>query len=56
MKTLIITAMVIGSYGGSLLPLLWGGSTLSVISIFSGALGGFFGIWAGYKLAHQIGL
>ncbi len=56
MKLLIMIFMVIGSSIGSYLPVLWGGNVFSMLSIFLGAAGGFAGIWAGYKLAVQLGL
>jgi hypothetical protein len=56
MKGIIIIAMVAGSYAGSAVPLLWGGSLLSISSLLLGALGGFFGIWAGYKIATRMGI
>ena len=56
MKTLIMTGMIFGSYAGSYLPMFWGGSVLSVSSILFGAVGGFVGIWAGYRLANRLGL
>ena len=56
MKTIIFIGMGIGSYAGSYLPVIWGGSVFSVTSILLGAVGGFAGIWAGYRVAQQIGL
>jgi hypothetical protein len=56
MKTLIMTGMVFGTYAGSYLPMLWGGSVFSMTSILWGGIGGFAGIWMGYKLANRIGL
>jgi hypothetical protein len=56
MKALIIFFMVIGSYAGSCIPLIWGDSLLSMASLFFSAIGGFFGIWIGYKLGQRIGI
>jgi hypothetical protein len=56
MKKIIILFMVIGSYAGSYTPVLWGGSLLSMSSILFGGVGGFVGIWAGYKIANSMGL
>lgn len=56
MKTLIIFGMIFGSYAGSYLPALWGGSVFSMTSIAFSGLGGIVGIWAGYRLAQQIGV
>lgn len=51
-KALIMGGMVIGSSIGSLLPLLWGASALSMSSILLSAVGGIAGIWAGFKLSN----
>lgn len=56
MKTLVIFGMLVGSTVGSYVPMVWGGSLLSVSSILFGAIGGILGIWAGYKLAQMIGV
>lgn len=44
--------MSVGSIVGGYAPLLWGGSTFSLSSILLGALGGFLGIYAGYKISE----
>jgi hypothetical protein len=54
MKSTIMISMVIGSIIGSYIPVLWG-SFFSLSSIFLGAVGGFLGIWIGYKLAIRMG-
>lgn len=56
MKLMVIAGMIVGSYAGAYVPMLWGGSVLSVTSILLGAVGGFFGIYIGYKLAQNWGL
>jgi hypothetical protein len=56
MKALVIIGMLIGSYAGSYVPLLWGGSVLSIVSVLLGGVGGFLGIWIGYKTALRIGV
>jgi len=56
MKTLIMFAMVVGSCTGSYIPVLWGGSLLSMSSLLLGAIGGFAGIWIGYKIAVRMDL
>ena len=48
--------MFLGSFAGSYIPLLWGGSSLSMSSILLGGAGGFFGVWFGYRTAQRIGL
>jgi len=45
--------MFVGLYAGSYVPALWGGSLFSMSSIFLGAVGGFIGIWAGYKIGSR---
>ena len=56
MKLMVITGMIVGSIAGGYLPLLWGGSVLSVASILTGAVGAFAGMYFGYKLAQNWGL
>ncbi len=53
-KKFIMLGMVIGSVAGSYIPLIWGDSAFSMSSLFFGALGGFIGIWAGYKVANWL--
>lgn len=55
-KTFTITGMIVGSLAGGYAPMLWGGSVFSISSIILGAIGGFAGIWIGYKIATRIGL
>ena len=50
-KTIVIIGMVIGSYVGSAVPLLWGESMLSIASLIFGALGGLAGIYVAYKFS-----
>jgi hypothetical protein len=56
MKKVIFSGMIIGSYAGSYLPVIWGGSMLSMTSILLGAVGGIAGIIAGYKIAQRFSL
>lgn len=56
MKLMVIAGMIVGSYAGAYIPMLWGGSVLSVTSILTGAIGGFAGIYIGYKLGQNWGL
>jgi len=53
-KTIIIAGMVIGSYAGSCVPLIWGGSLLSISSIIFGGIGGLAGIFFAYKISQRI--
>lgn len=52
-KTLIWGGMFVGSSLGSLVPYLWNGDFIAV-SLW-GALGGFAGIYVGFKLAKATG-
>jgi len=54
MKTLVIIGMIFGSLLGGYAPVLWGGSIFSMSSILLTAVGGFAGIWAGYKIASKL--
>ena len=51
MKKLTMFGAIIGSCAGSYIPVLWGGSLLSMSSLLLAAIGGFAGIWIGYKIA-----
>jgi uncharacterized membrane protein YeaQ/YmgE (transglycosylase-associated protein family) len=51
-KVMIMIGMVVGSTLGSWLPSLWGASWLSMTSLLLGTVGGFAGIWAGYKISR----
>jgi hypothetical protein len=55
MKTFIWGGMFAGSGIGSMLPLLWGESALSMSSVVLSAVGGALGIWAGYHIAKILG-
>ena len=51
-KQLIWLGMIVGSTAGSFVPLLWGGSALSLSSVFLSAAGGVLGIWFGYRISN----
>jgi hypothetical protein len=51
-KSVVMIAMICGSTLGSCLPLLWGGSCLSLAAVLLGGAGGIAGIWAGYRLSR----
>lgn len=55
MKTLVMTGMIIGSYGGGYLPVLWGDSFFSLTSVLTSTIGGFVGIYVGFKTAQRFG-
>ena len=40
-------------YYWQFLPLIWGGSELSMSGVLLGAVGGILGIWAGLKISQQ---
>ena len=48
---MIWIGLTVGSLVGSFLPVLWGGSELSMSSVIFSAVGGLLGIWAGFKLS-----
>jgi len=56
MKALVMFGMIVGSYAGSFVPLLWGESAFSMTSILFGGIGGFLGIWLGYRAARMLGV
>ncbi len=45
--------MFVGTLIGGYLPVLWGGSAFSFVSILLGALGGIAGIWGAYELVNN---
>jgi hypothetical protein len=53
-KRLIWAGMIVGSSVGSFLPMLWGDSFVSMTSVILTALGGFVGIYLGYKLGQML--
>jgi len=51
-KTMIMIGLVVGSSLGGYIPSLWGDGGLSMASVLFGAIGGFLGIWGGYKVSR----
>jgi hypothetical protein len=51
-KTFIWIGMAVGSTVGSFIPYLWGAGLFSISSIILTALGGFAGIYYGFKLSQ----
>jgi hypothetical protein len=51
-KKLIMLFMFIGSTVGSFVPSLWDAGMFSLWGLVFSALGGFAGIWAGYRLGE----
>ncbi len=57
MKFMIFLGITIfGTIGGWLGAALDGGNWFGAWSILLGAVGSFFGIWVGYKVAQNIGV
>jgi hypothetical protein len=52
LKTATWGGMMIGSFVGGFIPLLWGDSAFSMSAIFFSAIGGIVGIAAGYKFVR----
>ena len=49
-KKLIMFLMFVGSTLGGLIPSIWDASLFSLSSVIFSAIGGFLGIWLGYKI------
>lgn len=53
MKTFIWIGLFVGSTVGGFVPELWGAGAFSAWGILFSGLGGFAGIWGGYRLWHM---
>jgi hypothetical protein len=53
-KKFVWIGLFVGSTIGNLLPLLWGGDALSVEGFFFSIIGGFLGIWFGYRVGESM--
>jgi predicted MFS family arabinose efflux permease len=51
-KSLIYISMTVGSFIGGYIPSIWGADTFSLWGVFMTALGGFLGIYIGYKMGQ----
>ena len=51
-RTLIWIGLFLGSSLGSFIPTLWGAGYFSFSSAILTAIGGFAGIWLGYRLGE----
>lgn len=51
MRSVIGLCALFGTFAGGYLPVLWGGSSFSAVSLLCGALGGVAGIWLGVRLS-----
>lgn len=53
-KKLILAGMFIGSWIGGYVPTFWGAGSLSFSSVLWSGVGGFVGIYLGFKLGQII--
>lgn len=54
-KLLIGIGMFLGTTIGSYIPILWGGSLLSITSILWSVIGGIVGILIAYRISKYLG-
>ena len=54
MKMFIWIGLILGSTLGGAVPQLWGESMFSGWGVLFSMLGGFIGIWAGYKVGRMM--
>lgn len=54
-KKLIYFFMFVGSSVGGYVPVLWGDDLFSMSSILWSTVGGFVGIYVGFKLGQRFG-
>lgn len=52
MKSLIWIGVLVGTTVGGFVPSLWGAGMFSLSGVIFSAVGGFLGIWLGYKLSN----
>lgn len=52
-KSIVWGGMVVGSFIGQFIPYLWNGDLVDYT--IWGGVGGFVGIWAGFKFAKMTG-
>ncbi|MDB5238864.1 MAG: hypothetical protein JWO00_199 [Candidatus Parcubacteria bacterium] len=53
-KSFIWIGVFVGSSIGAYIPALWGAGVFSFSSILLSAVGGFAGIWAGFRLGQML--
>jgi hypothetical protein len=51
-KKIVWIGMTVGMFVGGFLPMLWGDSGFSFSGIIFSGIGGFAGIWIGFKLSR----
>jgi hypothetical protein len=52
-RGLIGLCVLVGSFVGAYVPVLWGASSFSVTSLVFSAAGGVAGVWAGVRLSEN---
>lgn len=55
-KTMVYAGVTLGALLGGYLPVLLGAGALSLTSFVGGTIGGFVGLWAGYKAYRYLDL
>lgn len=53
LRACITIGVLAGSTIGGIIPTLFGSDMLSMASIFGNLIGGFIGIWAGYRVFND---
>ena len=53
-KKLVWIGFFLGSTIGGMIPALWGDDMLSVSSLALSVVGGFMGIWLGYRVGKSL--
>jgi hypothetical protein len=54
LKRLCYIGAIVGSGIGGYVPVLWGGSMLSLSGFLLSMAGGIAGIWAGYRIGQSL--
>ncbi|MGA2666639.1 MAG: hypothetical protein ABSE91_00935 [Patescibacteria group bacterium] len=52
-KLFIGVGMIVGSFVGGYLPLIFGVSSLSITSVLTGTVGALLGVYIGYKIGQN---
>ena len=53
-RKFIWLGLIVGATGGNFVPLLWGGGAFSMSGLLFSVIGGFAGIWLGYKVGNLL--
>jgi hypothetical protein len=53
-RKLTWVGLFIGSTLGNMVPLLWGGSAISMSGFLFSTIGGIAGIWVGYRFGQSL--